>query len=902
MISLRQQAADYLRAPHSPIWTWAENNNVIVWQDGTTIAFREEIAALIEWLAPRNLPPFGSIVLLLAACKGKVPNTSLIMGPSAVLLSKVAAEASVLAIARRQLTTQVEAALTELKRLSSLPADVTSGLKAKCVLAEAVFDHARAERHAEAAPVLELLRDSAATASLNQAELAASNQVRQLHIVAEGLKQHSAESLRLRLTTSLDALPTEIDASLPAAERARRLIEELSRDPEHGAIARAARELLAAVRLPRRLAHRDELAIGGVADITNRGPLDRLLLSELAHDDLTLAVRVALNEALYLRREPPMREPPGALALLLDSGVRLWGLPRVFATAVALALAAQEKQTATVFAWRATGAELAPVDLFSRAGLIAHLGALEVDAHPGAALSAFAKAAPAQEHQQSVLITHRDALDDPDFRKALAAADIDSGFVAVVDRLGRFEMHSLPLARRRPVCEADLDIASVFAEPGAAVALQSRPQSNLPAILGQNPFPFLLPIAGRVDCWVSDAAGTSYIILNDRRLVQIRDQHRGGRVLAANLSGGLTLWMGCVNETLHAVKAAASQRPGRLLSFSLPCGPLRTIDLPSSVHLLALHQCGDVLLLIGTQEVHALSLKDGHILATAKRRARWMHGRFISFEGRMQFITWDGTSIQFKPLTLPSQHSPGDIVRLFDREGLDGPWFVHRDGTIYSTAGAEAIRAPVPPANSRGIDAAHVSRDGHRVLLQIRDPQWSCIMDLKSGRAEPPHRGRMIDLNVVPPLPIRNLFRVIDCIAPLPDGIALRGRKGRWRTITLDSGNRERMHLRDAGLGLGTPVGMPFPDQPVHTDHACTLRAAKWPNGSRVFLDSRGLLHFKSHDPMLPEVSLVMADGEVAGWTSMGACCGPDFFFENRGRAGNVAAVHFALTQFLKSL
>ena len=79
---------------------------------------------------------------------------------------------------------------------------------------------------------------------------------------------------------------------------------------------------------------------GGVADITNRGPLDRLLLSELAHDDLTLAARVALNEALYLRREPPMREPPGALGLLLDSGVRLWGIPRVLATAVALALIA----------------------------------------------------------------------------------------------------------------------------------------------------------------------------------------------------------------------------------------------------------------------------------------------------------------------------------------------------------------------------------------------------------------------------------------------------------------------------------------------------------------------------------------------------------------------------------
>src|SRR5262249_46819561 len=179
-------------------------------------------------------------------------------------------------------------------------------------------------------------------------------------------KLHDAESLALRLRTGLDALPEEAEANLPPAERARRLIEELSRDPEFGAVGRAARELMAAVRLPRRLAEAEQLAVGGVADISNRGPLDRLLLSELAHDDLTLSARIALNEALYLRREPPMREPPGTLALLLDSGVRLWGVPRVLATALALAFVARDKQHHEILAWRAHGKQLAAVDLLSR--------------------------------------------------------------------------------------------------------------------------------------------------------------------------------------------------------------------------------------------------------------------------------------------------------------------------------------------------------------------------------------------------------------------------------------------------------------------------------------------------------------------------------------------------------
>src|SRR2546426_6924850 len=67
----RKAAIDYLRAPANAPWRWAENGSVLVWKDGSTVAFREEITEILEWLAPNGLPPFGAIVFLLAACKGK---------------------------------------------------------------------------------------------------------------------------------------------------------------------------------------------------------------------------------------------------------------------------------------------------------------------------------------------------------------------------------------------------------------------------------------------------------------------------------------------------------------------------------------------------------------------------------------------------------------------------------------------------------------------------------------------------------------------------------------------------------------------------------------------------------------------------------------------------------------
>src|SRR5687768_14915450 len=93
----RQQAIDYLRAPANGLWRWAENGAVLVWRDGSTVAFREEIIQILEWLAPGGLPSFGAIVFLLAACRGKVGGVSDIVAESKPTLpAKMGYEAAVL--------------------------------------------------------------------------------------------------------------------------------------------------------------------------------------------------------------------------------------------------------------------------------------------------------------------------------------------------------------------------------------------------------------------------------------------------------------------------------------------------------------------------------------------------------------------------------------------------------------------------------------------------------------------------------------------------------------------------------------------------------------------------------------------------------------------------------------
>ncbi|MEJ2435675.1 MAG: hypothetical protein P8Y53_21955, partial [Pseudolabrys sp.] len=220
----RQQAIEYLRAPANGLWRWAENGAVLVWRDGSTIAFREEIVQILEWLAPNGLPSFGTIVFLLAACRGKLPSVSdNVTLSNTPLPSAMGKESLVLTTARRQLHAQLAAALAQFAKVGGLPAELNSGIQARCVLAEAVFEPAKVERYVEARTVLRGLREPLDDGELTDTGRAgiSGSYLRQIHIVAEGLKLHTAESLALRLRTGLDALPQDLDANLPAAERAR---------------------------------------------------------------------------------------------------------------------------------------------------------------------------------------------------------------------------------------------------------------------------------------------------------------------------------------------------------------------------------------------------------------------------------------------------------------------------------------------------------------------------------------------------------------------------------------------------------------------------------------------------------------------------------------------------------
>ncbi len=116
------------------------------------------------------------------------------------------------------------------------------------------------------------------------------------------------------------------------------LVSQLLARPDTARFAQYVPLVSAGLRVPASFRQNQAPRLGGVADISNRGPLDGLLLSEHAYDPEAFAARVANGEALYLQREPPALPQTESAVVAVDCTLPMWGTPRLLAFATALAL------------------------------------------------------------------------------------------------------------------------------------------------------------------------------------------------------------------------------------------------------------------------------------------------------------------------------------------------------------------------------------------------------------------------------------------------------------------------------------------------------------------------------------------------------------------------------------
>lgn len=878
-------------------WHWSDNAEAVNWHDGSTLVLYEEIEIALRRLQTKGWPRLEQLLLVLAASR----SNWLAEGVSRLRSYFEAMDAMGWSSgAPPDLRNLVEDSLEKVHRIASR-AQFESGLTA--AITELVFATSTSVVGPFTADaILQLFRNGSAAAAFRQ-----HNSVAQIPPNPEDLARSLGLTFRsiLKDCKSLDSdadldlfdetglpeipVPAEI-AELPLVQRIRTLVDLLVENENHelAGIARVARNLSAVVSLPRPVSETRDLPIGGYSDVANRGQFDRLLVSELAQDPDVLAVRVAMNEALYLRRESPPHRPARKRAIFIDTGIRMWGLPRVFAFSLALALAIRSDRDCEIEVFTESGqARLDSLD-----GLTRLLSELSPAPRPGFEFGKFL-ARFSNEEAERILITTPAVAADRDFQNWIAENRETDFFIATVDRNGRYELAIRGENGQRRLQCARLDLEHLLSDPTDSKnqqLLRDR-AAWLPAILRQKSFPLRLAASVAVENTVFHPEVGLVGHSKDGMILHWPDLDYGAKMISDSIPRGLVKWCEIDPETSTAwfliPRAGGS---AVLVTADLKAEDVTTIRLNHGIEFVRhAFRSGDFLVLAGDTRLVGHSLETGerlHEQSTA-RASDWS-GRFVQIDRQWRAISLGGGGFRLEQL--PGHHAWFGFV--WEHPDYPAPLALANDLAVFCLT--DPPQKLSEPAGSTFVRLERISADRNRLLALARPAGEQAprreFIDFQKGIVSHQisstfHRLEPEAMRVFQNTPeIRKRFKSV----AIGKGGSLQivSRRNESLTLNLISSSLSRIEWKPSRSEAPERALRPFESVDPPAGSRVGLKKAAWPDGSSAWLDQRGLLHLKSANQSIPEVTLTLKDGPVSAWASTGEMAGINYFIDRNHEVG----------------
>lgn len=546
---LLQAVLHYFRPPAHSFWAWADKGKVIEWFEGGTICYREELVELMKDIAHDGLPPLHDMLLVLSACKPEWSKEKKLQMDA--MLGYVADEAKE-RIKRNAIKRNTPTALALLDRINQLPEHLRKG-DARGLLIRTLF--------ANGAGKLDFNMASAMLHEFNSGRmdsLVFKDGILPREPVLEAMAENLARagerfatvhSLELALRTGVQDMPGDLPEVEVPENRNTDLLQQLSEDPRTAGLAHLTQHLVAALNIPMHAQGQSDQSFGGVSDISNRGNLDRLLLSELAHDDLSLMARLANNEALYLRREELPDDLHRQRILLVDTTLKMWGIPRIFAIAAALACTRNNKLNAQIDAYALGGRRSKNIELDTKEGIINAMEQLDPALHCGHSLINIMNETPGSDRDEYFLITGTETFQTPAFQQTLSELKRPLSFLIAVGREGELQFFEFVNRRRKLVSEARFDINALL-RPKTKASKRNKgvvSDMELPAFLQEFPSPLHFP--------------ASKMIFNQQRAIEIAPDG----VLAVTADQRVLYW----SDRYHGAREIMSFIPNAWYSFGM---------------------------------------------------------------------------------------------------------------------------------------------------------------------------------------------------------------------------------------------------------------------------------------------------------------------------------------------
>ena len=399
------EANAYFQSFESSFWQWEENGEVASIPGGATIAYKEFLREVLPVISVQGLPTFGALLLVILATNEN--------GKDAIhSIEKI--------IEKTKYSNDV---LGFLHLLADLPSDMRKG-RNRLLLIQAVFENCHYKIGSRKSIEIRMLMVYGEVSNPERKipfDLGIlQKDIRVLDIIAGKLTSRQAilEKIAGLPDLSEELQIFETDDSSPKEESSTDLIDLLMENDKTFYVGSLVRHLWGGLNIPAHSSVPSSQPLGGVADLSNKGDFDKLLISEFANDDLVFLSRLANNEALYIQREIPPSQNKFERHILIDASLKNWGTPKTVAFAVMLAIARHPK---TDFDCRCfiIGETYQEVTIDNLNALIQSQDLLDANLNAVGGFSSFLKDNPPGPDKEVFLITERSTVKQASMLKAL---------------------------------------------------------------------------------------------------------------------------------------------------------------------------------------------------------------------------------------------------------------------------------------------------------------------------------------------------------------------------------------------------------------------------------------------------------------------------------------------------
>jgi hypothetical protein len=543
-----QEAVDYFTQHKGFFWHWADNGQVIEWDNGETLCYKAEIVDLLRQLKGQHIVPFSSIILFIAACSDNYKTSR----------GKEVLETfldTTIRNGKREVEVLLQQSLTFMDVLSGLPKDVKNSVVKKAHILSEVF---------QLQQNLSIITWLFLADELDSGRIDLSKEITRPQLLgdyfkealgalsAAGLMYPTTEKLVMKVLTGLPEIPESIEVIVPETE-SKELLIQLTNEPTTAGIANLTTHLIAALNIPKHSQGSGEQPLGGISDITNKGSYDRLLLSELAQDEELLTARLVNNEALYFRREEPPEDVNRKRVILLDTTIKMWGKPRFFGISAALACTLNTKHGETIEAYVLGGDYHQRVDLFSKNGVVESLKELNPALHCGKALNTFVSEQSKTNNDEFILITGDWQHQSYDFQALFAVAKTSLNFIISVSRDGELRLFECINGNAKLINTTKFDLDSLLAKKVQTVKKEKLSKKFLDteiAFLNREAHPLYFPAPSSLRLTTDKSffknkfnydghkEGFVVAVADDLRLLYWTQRSRGAIELLDEIEGG----------------------------------------------------------------------------------------------------------------------------------------------------------------------------------------------------------------------------------------------------------------------------------------------------------------------------------------------------------------------------